>query len=118
MDNGIVCNITYEVAGMAFNPAYGVTITYDPVLNACDARRGPYAPCVCCGRMTSCLMDPTMSGVVRPWCMWHALSDAGPVNGYPAKADRWSTQPNAVAWERQHRRLAGIARRRAASRVV
>ena len=91
-------------------------------LKACDARRGPYAPCVCCGRMTPCLMDPTMSGVVRPWCMWHGLKEDIPVNRAPGpgvRGGRWpSTEDADIAHGRRCRRLAGIARRRAATSRV
>lgn len=92
-----------------------------PRLMLVEAGRGPCAPCHCCGRMTSCHMDPTMgSGIRRPWCMWHALGEATwPLRQDPGSAtmlpghDYMTNSP--LEHERRRRRLAHIARRRAAA---
>ena len=57
-----------------------------PRLADCGARRGAFAPCECCGRITSCWMDPTMGAEqLRPRCMWHGMSDDRPATT-PAEA--------------------------------
>lgn len=96
--------------------ADGNWLGYEARLPLVEAGRGPYAPCHCCGRMTSCLMDPTLgAGVRRPWCMWHALSEAPWRKSRPRTPGTAHMTPDYLERARRQRRLAHIARRRAAA---